>query len=159
MKSIYAFIIFISLLLNSNISFANNVKQLVDCNNEPEEASKLTKVVELKEFEIKVTIPLNFRAMATQDGVMILDNGTYTEVIKFTGNYFFSNIYEKIPDKEIYIVWKKNQEIGIHELSLRLKTKIGIIEIRNVIDGNLGEGDVPSEIEDLIQMAKGIQIL
>jgi hypothetical protein len=109
MKSIYAFIIFISLSLNSNISFANNVKQPIDCNNEPEEASKLTRVVELKEFGIKMTIPLNYRSMATRDSVMILDNGTYqsivchvnnpgatggrginyTEVLKFTGNYFW----------------------------------------------------------------------
>jgi hypothetical protein len=110
---------------------------------------------------------------------MIIDNGTYqsiqchlknpgatgasgigfTEIKKVTGKYFFSNVYDKVPGKEIYITWDKNQGSGPHELSLRFKTKAGIIEIRNLFDGALGESEVPSEIEYLIQIAQGIEII
>ncbi len=63
MVQITILILFAIFFLNSSISFADNPQQFVDCSNEEEEASKLTRVVELKEFGIKMTIPINYRAM------------------------------------------------------------------------------------------------
>lgn len=162
----------------SNLSNPNN------CIRNPESPSKITRSIKLKNFDITLDIPANYRVIALTDGsIKIVDNGTYKFIVcsnkeprnmlyayeiyyywlvkKSNETFLYSNVSDKVPGIDnVYIVWKKEP---VDEIKLRIKTKKGLIEIeKEVHDYDLRPFDdeyIKLKIQELIDFSKNIKIL
>ncbi|HLP87679.1 MAG TPA: hypothetical protein VK184_03600 [Nostocaceae cyanobacterium] len=181
MKNVSFLIASILIVTICNLLTIKPVKaEQVICPRNTEQDSKIKKNAVLDKFGISIEIPINHRLMARTDGsIEILDNGTYEwlaclmknpnaccgagfggiSITTFSGNFFYSNVYMQVPNREnAFIIWKKEDE-DINTVKLRFKTSKGATDVEYSGDYSIEDYNVKSYIESLIELSANIQVL
>lgn len=162
------------LALNPPVHCTNNPEDY-----QPEEPSKLTRIIKLDKFGFSITVPANYRAMLKNNGTIeIMDNGTFkltycgdkinipvgrgseALIISKSREYLYSNVVDKVSNKpKMFFVIKTSYDTRtIYRTMLRLRTSKGIIDLE--IDGipTDNKEDALKEIENLHKLADNIRI-